>query len=135
MSKQIYIDSNGNEVLVSGTIINDNNLPHYTGTPTAGSTAEAIGNCLRCATFELSQAINAGQTQSYTITRTDLDLPTGAKAKTCVIRQRASSSANQGFYYSGSVSETGTDTVKGILGNSSSYNLTYYLVATVFYTF
>ena len=43
MSKQIYIDSNGNEVLVSGTIINDNNLPHYTGTPSAGSTAEAIG--------------------------------------------------------------------------------------------
>ena len=43
MSKQIYIDSNGNEVLVSGTITNDNNLPHYTGTPTAGSTAEAIG--------------------------------------------------------------------------------------------
>ena len=43
MSKQIYIDSNGNEVLVSGTIINDNNLPHYTGTPTAGTTAEAIG--------------------------------------------------------------------------------------------
>ena len=43
MSKQIYIDSNGNEVLVSGTIINDNNLPHYTGTPSQGSTAEAIG--------------------------------------------------------------------------------------------
>lgn len=42
MSKQIYIDSNGNEVLVSGTITNDNNLPHFTGTPTAGSTAEAI---------------------------------------------------------------------------------------------
>ena len=44
MSKQIYIDSNGNEVLVSGTIINDNNLPHYTGTPTAGTTAEAIAS-------------------------------------------------------------------------------------------
>ena len=42
MAKQIYIDSNGNEILVSGTIINDNNLPHYTGTPTAGTTAEAI---------------------------------------------------------------------------------------------
>ena len=42
MSKQIYIDSNGNEVLVSGTIINDNNLPHYTGTPTAGTTAYEI---------------------------------------------------------------------------------------------
>ena len=42
MAKQIYIDSNGNEVLVSGTITNDNNLPHYTGTPTPNSTAEAI---------------------------------------------------------------------------------------------
>ena len=42
MAKQIYIDSNGNEVLVSGTITNDNNLPHYTGTPTAGTTAYEI---------------------------------------------------------------------------------------------
>ena len=42
MAKQIYIDENGNEVLVSGTITNDNNLPHYTGTPTAGSTAYEI---------------------------------------------------------------------------------------------
>ena len=44
MAKQIYIDSNGNEVLVSGTITTDNNLPHYTGTPTAGTTAEAIAS-------------------------------------------------------------------------------------------
>ena len=44
MAKQIYIDSNGNEVLVSGTITNDNNLPHFSGTPTAGTTAEAIAD-------------------------------------------------------------------------------------------
>ena len=44
MAKQIYIDSNGNEIPVSGTITNDNNLPHYTGTPTAGTTAEAIAS-------------------------------------------------------------------------------------------
>ena len=42
MAKQIYIDSNGNEVLVSGTITNDNNLPHYSGAPTAGTTAYEI---------------------------------------------------------------------------------------------
>ena len=42
MAKQIYIDSNGNEVLVSGTITNDNNLPHFSGTPTAGTTAYEI---------------------------------------------------------------------------------------------
>ena len=41
MSKQIYIDSNGNEVLVSGTIATAGNLPLGTTTPT-GSTAEAI---------------------------------------------------------------------------------------------
>ena len=44
MAKQIYIDSNGNEVLVSGTITNDNNLPHYSGTPTAGTTAYEIAS-------------------------------------------------------------------------------------------
>ena len=44
MAKQIYIDSNGNEVMVSGTITNDNNLPHYSGTPTAGTTAYEIAN-------------------------------------------------------------------------------------------
>ena len=44
MAKQIYIDSNGNEIPVSGTITNDNNLPHYTGTPTAGTTAYEIAS-------------------------------------------------------------------------------------------
>ena len=44
MAKQIYIDSNGNEVLVSGTITNDNNLPHFSGTPTAGTTAYEIAS-------------------------------------------------------------------------------------------
>ena len=44
MSKQIYIDSNGTEIPVSGTITTDNNLPHFSGTPTAGTTAEAIAS-------------------------------------------------------------------------------------------
>ena len=59
MSKQIYIDSNGNEVLVSGTIINDNNLPHYTGTPTQGSTAEAIGDLSTLTTTDKSSIVGA----------------------------------------------------------------------------
>ena len=46
MAKQIYIDKNGNEIPVSGTITNDNNLPHYTGTPTQGTTAYEIANCI-----------------------------------------------------------------------------------------
>ena len=59
MAKQIYIDSNGNEVLVSGTITNDNNLPHYTGTPTAGSTAEAIGDLSTLTTSVKSSLVGA----------------------------------------------------------------------------
>ena len=59
MSKQIYIDSNGNEVLVSGTITNDNNLPHYTGTPTAGSTAAAIGSLSALTTTDKSSLVGA----------------------------------------------------------------------------
>ena len=51
MAKQIYIDSNGNEVLVSGTITNDNNLPHYTGTPTAGTTAYEIASKIDLSKF------------------------------------------------------------------------------------
>ena len=46
MAKQIYIDSNGNEIPVSGTITNDNNLPHFSGTPTAGTTAYEIASKL-----------------------------------------------------------------------------------------
>ena len=52
MAKQIFIDSNGNEIPVSGTITNDNNLPHYTGTPTAGSTAEAIASKVNTSDIE-----------------------------------------------------------------------------------
>ena len=59
MAKQIFIDKNGNEVLVSGTIINDNNLPHYTGTPTAGTTAEAIGDLTTLTTTDKSSLVGA----------------------------------------------------------------------------
>ena len=58
MAKQIYIDSNGNEVLVSGTITNDNNLPHFSGTPTAGTTAEAIASIPVIKTKEWSSGGN-----------------------------------------------------------------------------
>ena len=57
MAKQIYIDENGNEVLVSGTITNDNNLPHYTGTPTAGSTAEAIQTIFKVDSFTKTYSV------------------------------------------------------------------------------
>ena len=44
MSKQIYIDENGNEVLVSGTITNAGNLPLGSDFSDPTSTAGAIAN-------------------------------------------------------------------------------------------
>ena len=72
MSKQIYIDSNGNEVLVSGTIINDNNLPHYTGTPTAGTTADAIASLITTETQSTTATIagNSNATIDIDCTKT-----------------------------------------------------------------
>ena len=72
MSKQIYIDSNGNEVLVSGTITNDNNLPHFSGTPTAGSTAYEI------ASIKNKQLVSLGATSAVTIADTRIDIGSSA---------------------------------------------------------
>lgn len=47
------------EALGSGTITNDNNLPHYTGTPTQGTTAEAV-NTLNLALGQLPSEIRCG---------------------------------------------------------------------------
>ena len=65
MAKQIYIDSNGNEVLVSGTITNDNNLPHYTGTPTAGTTAYEIASKLDKTSVKTASVTVSGSSGQY----------------------------------------------------------------------
>ena len=77
MAKQIYIDSNGNEVLVSGTITNDNNLPHYTGTPTAGTTAYEIASKANKTSFAKKEAnqssvsVSANTINTITLTVND----------------------------------------------------------------
>ena len=133
MAKQIYIDSNGNEVLVSGTIINDNNLPHYTGTPTPNSTAEAINKKLLSMTYEFSQAINAGATYQLELTRTTASIPTGAKVKAVFLQERLSSAVS-GMFYSMSINETGETFAKGVILNPNDTNSTYYFRTTIFYT-
>ena len=73
MAKQIYIDSNGNEVLVSGTITNDNNLPHYTGTPTQGTTAYEIASKADKATtlagYGITNAYTKDDIDNYNVRR------------------------------------------------------------------
>ena len=75
MSKQIYIDSNGNEVLVSGTITTDNNLPHFSGTPTAGTTAYEIANKITQVKFE-DVPVSISATNGYFEFTSVLNYPT-----------------------------------------------------------
>ena len=135
MSKQIYIDSNGNEVLVSGTITNAGNLPLGSDFSDPTSTAGAIANCVRCATFDFDKAINATTQATYYIARTDFPLPTRAKVKSAFLRERTSSNVNAGgLVYSAQVSESGTNAIEGTIYNGTNANRTYQIQATVLYT-
>ena len=59
MAKQIYIDENGNEVLVSGTITNAGNLPLGSDFSDPNSTAGAIGDLTTLTTTDKSSAVGA----------------------------------------------------------------------------
>ena len=59
MAKQIYIDENGNEVLVSGTITNAGNLPLGSDFSDPTSTAGAIGDLTTLTTTDKSSFVGA----------------------------------------------------------------------------
>ena len=72
MAKQIYIDENGNEVLVSGTITNAGNLPLGSDFSDPNSTAGAINSLIT--TDTVSGTVNIGANNYadpvYTVTKT-----------------------------------------------------------------
>jgi len=59
MAKQIYIDENGNEVLVSGTITDAGNLPLGTDFTDPTSTAGALGDLTTLTTTNKSSLVGA----------------------------------------------------------------------------
>ena len=71
MAKQIYIDENGNEVPVSGTIATAGNLPLGSDFSDPTSTAGAIGDLTTLTTTDKSSAVGA-------INEVDADLATKA---------------------------------------------------------
>lgn len=112
----------------------DNDITHYTGTPTAGSTAEAINKKLLSMTYEFAQSIGANTTYALELTRTTASIPTGAKVKAVFLQERLSSAVT-GMFYSMSINETGETFAKGVILNPNSSTGNYYLRMTILYTY
>lgn len=75
MSKQIYIDSNGNEVLVSGTIANAGNLPLGSDFSDPTSTAGAIGTMFKVDSFTKTYSVAGSGSTNFN--NSFITVPTG----------------------------------------------------------
>jgi len=100
-----------------------------------GAVNEVNGGALRLATFDFSKAVNATTQALYTISRTDLSLPTGAKVKSAFLRENTYNSVNAGgLEYSARANESASYAVEGAIYNGTNASRTYQITATVFYT-
>ena len=137
MAKQIYIDENGNEQLVSGTINNASILPISASDST--DTKDYIDNGLsgkvQIATFDFNKTIAATTEATYFITRNDFNLPNNAVCVSAFLREGISSNVNAGgLVYSAYVNPTTTNAVEGKMYNGTGTSRTYNITATIFYT-
>ena len=144
MAKQIYIDENGNENLVSGTINTGKMLPMSTTEPTS-MVADRIEACetaisglsdngLHIAKFSFTKSINATTEATFFVTRTDFNLPTGAKVVDGYIKQYSSVNTNNYWAYACITNPTATNALQGAIYNPTNSNRNYTVLATVFYT-
>lgn len=136
MAKQIYIDENGNENLVSGTINTADMLPieSGSGTNTKDYIDTGLSGKIHIATFAFTKSINATTEATFFVTRTDFNLPTGAKVIDGYIKQSSYISTNNTWAYACNVNQTGTNALQGAIYNPTNANRNYTVMATVFYT-
>lgn len=137
MPKQIYIDENGNELLVSGTINTGDMLPITSGsaTNTKSYIDSGLSGRVQIATFDFSKTINATTQVTYGITRSDFNLPNNAVAVSVFLREYVANSVNAGgLVYSAYVNPTATNAVLGAIYNGTNTQRTYSITATLFYT-
>ena len=90
---------------------------------------------LQMATFDFTKSINATTQAVYYILRSDFNLPTGAKVKSCFLRENTYNTVNAGgLVYSARANETATNAIDGAIYNGTNTNRIYNITATVFYT-
>ena len=89
---------------------------------------------LHCATFQFSKTINATTELTFGITRTDFNLPTGAKVVDGYIKQYSAVNTNSYWAYSCITNPTSSNAMQGAIYNPTTTNRAYTVMATVFYT-
>lgn len=111
-------------------------LSYDGGTDTVWDKVEAVDSgALRIATFDFTKAVNTTTQVLYYVLRTDINLPTGAKVKSCFLRENVYNSVNAGgLIYSARVNESASNAIEGAIYNGTNANRTYQITATVFYT-
>ena len=91
-------------------------------------------NGLHIAKFSFTKSINATTEATFFVTRTDFNLPTGAKVVDGFIKQSSYISTNNIWAYACNVNQTGTNALQGAIYNPTNANRNYDVMATVFYT-
>lgn len=136
MAKQIYIDENGNEQLVSGTINTADMLPIESGsaTNTKDYIDSGLSGVVRIATFSFNKTINATTESTFGITRTDFNLPVNATILDGYIKQNSAVNTSNIWAYACITNPTSSNAMQGAIYNPTNSNRTYSIMATVFYT-
>ena len=88
---------------------------------------------LNIATFQFTKTVGGTSEATFTVSRTDLNLPTGAKVKDGYIKQNSSLTFNL-WTYALTTSESGANAIEGAIYNGTGVSRTYTVLATVFYT-
>jgi hypothetical protein len=96
---------------------------------------EVNDGALRVATFDFTKVVSATTQVLYSVTRTDLNLPTGAKVKSAFLRENTYNTVNAGgLIYSARANESASYAIEGAIYNGTNASRTYSITATVFYT-
>ena len=93
-----------------------------------------LTSAVQIATFTFTKSINATTEVTFFVTRTDFNLPTGAKVIDGYIKQSSYISTNNTWAYACNVNQTGTNALQGAIFNPTASNRSYDIKATVFYT-
>lgn len=96
---------------------------------------QAIDSKIQVATFNFTKTINATTQTTYTIGRSDFNLPNNATAVSVFLRENIANSVNAGgLVYSAYVNPTANNAVEGAIYNGTNAQRTYNITATLFYT-
>ena len=103
-------------------------------TSTAGAIKDLQDTQIHIAKFSFSKSVNASSETTFYITRTDFNLPTGAKVIDGYIKQSNHANTSSYWAYACVTYESATNAMQGSIYNPTATNRNYPVMATIFYT-